>query len=166
MAQYRTQQNFTWEALKSAQSARNRINNVVVQLSGQTDSDSRRTTLSNEKLSKTRTFQSKFDQAVSDDFNMPEALAVVWETIKSNIPSEDKYDLLMSFDEILGLNLNEQSTMSNDQSIPDEIKKLAEKREQLRKEKKYDEADEVRKEIEKKGYIIEDTSAGPQVKPQ
>mgnify|MGYP003396304975 CR=1 FL=1 len=41
---------------------------------------------------------------------------------------------------------------------------LAEKREELRKNKLWQEADEVRAEIERKGYKVEDTEEGPKLK--
>ena len=122
-------------------------------------SSRKRTQLSEEKLEKVDEYREKFNEALSNDLNMPQALAVAWEVIKSNIPSEDKYDLLMSFDEILGLNLKSQIPMTKEE-IPEDIKALAEKREQLRKEKKFDEADGVRKGIEEKGYTVEDTPTG------
>lgn len=169
-AQYRTQQNFTWEALEAAKTARERLNNIVVQLRPEADQpladvkEYRRTALSPEKLDKTKIFQEKFAQAVQNDLNMPGALAIVWESVKSNIPSEDKYDLLISFDEILGLKLNMQQEINTKQPVPAEITALAHQREQLRKEKKFDEADAVRKQIEEKGYTVEDTTAGQKIK--
>jgi cysteinyl-tRNA synthetase len=45
--------------------------------------------------------------------------------------------------------------------IPKKIEELAEKREKLRKEKKWSEADELRQQIKKLGYQIEDTKKGP-----
>ena len=162
-AHYRTQQNFTWEALEAAKAARKRLNSVVVQLAGQINDESRRTNLSPEKLRKTTSFREKFTQAIENDIHMPEALAVVWETVKSNIPSEDKYDLLMNFDEVLGLNLAKSHQSSVTPEIPQEIIILSAQREQLRKEKKFNEADLMRKQIEVKGYTVEDTSHEPKI---
>jgi len=48
--------------------------------------------------------------------------------------------------------------------VPVEVKKLVELREKLRKQKKWREADQVRKEIEKIGWQIEDTDKGPKTK--
>ena len=50
-------------------------------------------------------YQTKFREAINDDLNTSKAMAVMFEMLKSNIPSEDKYDLAISFDEILGLRL-------------------------------------------------------------
>jgi cysteinyl-tRNA synthetase len=101
--------------------------------------------------------------AINNDLNTPQALAVVWSMLKSNIPSEDKYDLLISFDEVLGLNLAQVE--SQDVTIPDNIKSLLEERETLRTEGKFKEADSVRQKIMDLGYTIKDTPEGVQVLP-
>ena len=49
-------------------------------------------------------------------------------------------------------------------AIPQKILALAEKREETRKEGKWEEADKMRKEIEEKGYILEDTLSGFRIK--
>jgi cysteinyl-tRNA synthetase len=67
----------------------------------------------------------------------------------------------MNFDEVLGLGLKDIPDLKSQVSdIPEGIKKLAHKREELRSQKKFEEADVVRKEIEAKGYILEDTLEG------
>ena len=119
-------------------------------------SEKERNALSEEKLAQIDKFRSDFLNAMNDDLNTPEALAVVWSMLKSNIPSSDKYDLAMSFDEILGLNLNQ---IKADEKTPEEVKELIKKREELRKEGKYKEADDVRDEIIKMGYTVTDAAS-------
>ena len=111
-------------------------------------------------------YRKKFDEALGNDLNMPQALAVVWEVVKSNIPSQDKYDLLIDFDEVLGLNLRLATGDRRQAEISQEVQALAKKREELRRDKKFDEADAVRKQIEGKGYTVEDTSDGPKLDTQ
>ena len=72
--------------------------------------------------------------------------------LKSNIPSGDKYDLAMSFDEILGLKLGEAKKIE----IPENIKGLMEEREKLRSGGKYEEADKIREQIQKLGFKVSD----------
>jgi len=157
-AHYRSFLNFTWEALTSAQNALNEVRSSIANLK-----TAERSILSEDKLKKIDAYRKKFDASITDDLNMPQALAVVWEVVKSNIPSPDKYDLLMDFDEVLGLNLKSQISRPNEEKIPDEIKQLVDEREKLRQEKKFRESDELRKQIEGKGYVIEDM---PQGKPR
>lgn len=153
-AHYRKTQNFTWEGLAAAQNSLNELRKQLVSMR-----KSGRISLSAEKLQKVDTYRKRFDGALFDDMNTPQALAVVWEVVKSNIPSPDKYDLLIDFDEVLGLKLNEVGGVQAEK-IPEEIQALAKKREQLRSEKKFTAADTIRKDIESKGYILEDTPTG------
>ena len=100
---YRDTLNFTWDSLKSAQTALNKLREHMVSLL----SLRQRTMLSMEKGDKVDIYNKKFLEAINDDMDMPKAIAILWEVIKSNIPSEDKYDLAINFDEVLGLRLAE-----------------------------------------------------------
>jgi hypothetical protein len=54
--------------------------------------------------------------------------------------------------------------LEESEEIPGNIKKLAEEREQLRKHKKFREADEIRKKIQELGYSIEDSENNVKIK--
>lgn len=161
-AHYRSFLNFTWEALANAQRSldalRLQISNFKFQIS-----NSKRNTLSPEKLTSIEAYREAFEQALENDLNMPQALAIVWEVVKSNIPSSDKYDLLLNFDEVLGFDL--QGVMQAElKEIPEDINHLLVQREAYRKAGNFTQSDSVRKEIEEKGFTLEDTSEGPRVK--
>lgn len=141
--------NFTWESLNASKTALQKLRNLMQSFKVET----KRTALSEEKAQKIEEFGNRFLQAVGDDLNTPQALAVLWKMMKSSIPSQDKYDLAMSFDEVLGLKLNNVQQI---EPIPKKIKELANKREVLRKEGKFKEADILRIKIEEAGYTIED----------
>ena len=157
---YRSQLNFTWEALKSASTALTKLWDLTASLKNNTT----RTALSEEKRGKVEKFRADFESAIADDLNTPQALAAVWNMAKSNIPSEDKYDLLMSFDEVLGLSLS--GVTKKTVNIPPEIVELARRREELRKEGKFTEGDLLRDEISAKGYAIKDTKEGTMIIPK
>jgi len=112
--------------------------------------------LSSEKLEKVEIYQTKFREALEDDLNMPEALATVWEVVKSNIPNFDKVDLLKQFDNVLGLNLGIRKQKLGTILVPEQVEKLIEQRETVRKMRNYAEADKIRMDIEKLGYRVED----------
>ncbi len=159
-AHYRAYLNFTWEGLTAAQKSleglRTQIRNSQFAIY---NNENRRAVLSPDKLSKIEALRTKFEEALQNDLNIPQALAVVWEVVKSNIPSPDKYDLLLSFDEVLGLDLkNSQSTPRIE--IPPAIQALADQRETARKDKDFQKADTLRKQIEEKGFIVEDIANG------
>lgn len=149
-AHYRDPLNFTWESLEASQKALEKLKSQVSSLKLEKE----RTILSREKEVKIIEFRNRFDLAIADDLNTAKALAVLWEVLKSNIPSSDKYDLALSFDEVLGLNLSENVIVE----IPEYIKELMEKREQLRREKKFEESDKIRKQIEDAGYSVKDSA--------
>lgn len=155
---YRQQMNFTWEAVQGAQEAYRKLKETVVVLRQQTE----RSMLSEEKLEKINEYRENFVKAISTDLQMPQAVAILFEVVKSNIPSTDKFDLLMEFDQVLGLNLAKAQNVS--EPIPEEIDILAKQRRLARDQKDWQKSDEVRNEIESKGYIVEDTSDGYKVK--
>jgi len=153
-AHYRDTLNFTWESLGAAQTALNNLRELTLAAK----SDKGRPTLSAEKREKVDGFISEFSDALENDLNVPRGLAVLWKALKSNIPSEDKYDLAVSFDEVLGLRLAEVD--SRLQKTPQEVLELVAKRENFRKNRDFENADKVRQEILDKGYVLEDAPEG------
>lgn len=146
---YRTKMNFTFEALEAAAQAYEKLKSIVADWQG------KRTQLSEEKLQKVHNFSARFQAAVEADLNLPQALAVVWEMVKSNIPEQDKWELIIDWDRVLGLGLSEVKKAA----VPDEIQKLISQREELRKNKNWAEADKLRRHLIDKGYNIEDRHA-------
>jgi cysteinyl-tRNA synthetase len=149
---YRQQLNFTEDSINGAQEAYNRIKQFIIMFRNSKG----RTYLSEEKLGKIEMYKQKFENAIFDDLQIPEALALMWEVIKSSIPSTDKLDLLFTFDEVFGLKLNEIVK----EVIPEEITLLAQQRQEARKNKDFAKSDELRKKISEKGFIVEDTDKG------
>ena len=110
-------------------------------------------------------FKDKFLAAINDDLNMPQALAVVFEVLKSSLRCCEKLTTVMDFDRVLGLDLGREDAVAAD--VPPAVKKLAQERSRARKLKDWDKADSLRHEIEKAGYSIEDGSdGGPLIKKQ
>jgi cysteinyl-tRNA synthetase len=148
---YRAFLNFTWESLDAAQKALIELREFISSLPKE-----------HKLLKNPNPYQEKFTHALSDDLNMPKALAVVWEVVKAKINPEEKHALLLDFDRVLGLNLD--MVEKSDDTVPAEVSILVDKRESFRKEKKFREADEERKKIEEMGYVLEDTPQGIRVK--
>lgn len=157
-AHYRSFLNFTWTALTNA----GRSLNELYRLAGAIDTEARksqRTNLSAEKLEKIDIFRRQFRDALENDLNIPQALSVIWEMAKSNIPSVDKMDLLGDFDQVLGLRIidNQLKADSLDpQTLPDDIRELLTKRQSSREKGDFAESDKLRIQIEAKGYLLED----------
>lgn len=157
-AHYRDSLNFTWDSLTASQNGLDNLKTLVLAAKTQTD----RTALSEEKQEKVDELRDRFIEAINDDLNTPKALAVLWEALKSNIPSEDKYDLAVSFDEVLGLGLNQVSM--EDYEVPEEVQTLLKEREEARANKDFAKSDELRNTVMDMGFDILDTPEGQRVK--
>lgn len=131
-AHYRKRINFTWEALSAAQNALGRLKALVGEYKKADEQTS--------KGAVDDTFNKEFRDAIGDDLNMPRALAVVWEVTKSNLSDKEKYELIVRFDEVLGLNLKDVEA----EKISPEAQKLMDLRGELRKKGDYAEADKIR----------------------
>ncbi len=152
-AHYKNPQNFTWSALAAAQGAYDKLVAFVRQVRA---AEASRTSLSKEKLKKLDDYRNRFWQTLDADLNMPQALAVLWEMLKSNISDRDKLELLLDWDQVLGLDLARVDALQ----VPDQVMQLTHQREQLRNEGQFVKADEVRMQIEKLGFTIADTAHG------
>ncbi|MBI5151007.1 MAG: cysteine--tRNA ligase [Candidatus Pacebacteria bacterium] len=163
-AHYRDELNFTWDTLAASQTAGDRL----VQMASGWKKEEGRTELSGEKLEKIEEYRSRFFTAIEHDLHTPEAVAVLWEMTKSNIPSKDKYDLLCEFDEVLGLGIAGAVSQSNGNEkkvpVPQDIAKLATQRWQAKQTKDFTIADLLRKKIEDNGWVVTDNEAGYIVK--
>ena len=73
---------------------------------------------------------------------------------KSNLTDEEKLSTIIDFDKVLGLNIENEL---DNFVLPDDIKILVNSRKKAREEKNFEESDRLREEIEKKGYVVEDT---------
>jgi len=153
---YRKPLNFTFKALESASEGYKKLRSITAEWQGVKG----RTNISEEKLQKVQEYSAKFKEAVENDLLMPQAMAIVWEMVKSNIPEHDKWELISDWDQVLGLSLTKVEKVK----ISDEVNKLVEQRKELRKEKKWDEADKLRQEIERKGFKVEDVGNNTIVK--
>jgi cysteinyl-tRNA synthetase len=126
-------------------------------------------------------YKRRFTSALKDDLQMPRALAILWEMIDDNQPSEpEKYQLINDWDKVLGLNLdklkmqklqpktadkNLKIFLQDNIQVSENVQVLVEKRAKLRESGNWQEADRLRQQIEAKDNIkIEDTTSGTVVK--
>ena len=152
---YRTQLKFSYEALDHAKSARERLNSMVAELKAKAKPES---TISE----KAESYKDSFFAALFNDLRCPEALAVMWKMLKDNSITEgEKLSLLYSMDKVLGLDLDKVEAKKEEKVGGEEEWKLVEERKQAKAEKNYQRADEIRKELEERGYIVKDTPQGP-----
>ena len=153
-AHYRTKLNFTFESALSTQKALNRLREgYLTHLQN------------NEKISEEeiREYKKRFLDAVNDDLNMPLAMGIVWEVVRNNKKSKQFADLLLEFDRILGLDLENSKKYLDEQEkveLPKEILDLIEQRRIARENKDWAESDRIRDLLKEKGYTVKDTKEG------
>jgi cysteinyl-tRNA synthetase len=108
--------------------------------------------------------KNNFIAAMDDDFNMTKALAAIFELVNAankNIDDSgfisEARNLLFELKDIFGLDLRKGDGSNN---LNTGIKALINKRSAARKKGNFKEADKIRKELEEKGIILEDTKDG------
>ena len=150
---YRNQINFTWESLDSSKIALQRLREgYLKEIDGIDD-------VSKEEI---KEYEKRFLEAINDDLNMPIAMSVVWDVIKNPKKSRAFRDLLLKFDEVLGLDLKNYKKQND--KLPEEIVDLVSKRDEARNSKNWSESDKIRNLLVEKGYRVQDTKEGTVVK--
>ncbi len=140
LTHYRKAINYKSEALEQANAALVNLRRAISELGSElTEVD--------EETKKT------FLEAINDDLNMPQAIAIVQSLLKSDLSPTIKLATIKDFDTVLGLELIGET-------LPAEIIELMSARDGARAMKDFDTSDRIRKEIEEKGYIVEDGPEG------
>lgn len=144
---YKKPINFTFEAMDSAKVALSRLrdgyNKNVVGIDEVSKED-------------IKEFEDRFLEAINDDLNMPQAMSVIWDVIRYEKKSPKFADLLLKFDNVLGLNLDKKE----DLEIPKEILNILDERKKARESKDWNKSDVLRDKIKELGYIVKDTKEG------
>jgi len=151
-AHYRDQLNFTMDGLQAARSALQRMDEFLLKL----DADPAGTIPD---------LQSRFDAAMDDDLNTSAALGALFEFIreanKRTIAASEAAAILATWqriDQVLGFGLPVKS------EAPADVLALVEERQAARKAKDFNRSDEIRDQLAKLGWGIEDTPKGPRAK--
>jgi cysteinyl-tRNA synthetase len=140
-AHYRSQLNFTWEALDAAATGLDRMRHGF-------------RALADERASPDAAMAERFTDEINDDLNLPRALAVAWETLRGDLAPAVKRATLAHFDEVFGLGLAAWTPKIDE--APLEAKALADARLAARHGKAWAEADRLRAELQALGWEVED----------
>lgn len=159
-AHYRSQMNFTWESLEQARKNKETLFAVVDRLNALLPEANNSTGFDG------ATALHDIREAMQDDLNTPQALALTLELVK-------KINTLLDKDEkvnvtVLGLVFEKIffffGLVLENQIIPEEIHSLAKARDIARENKDFAESDRLRDEIAARGYKVEDTAQGYRLK--
>lgn len=174
-AHYRSPLNFSGELMEAAKSGLERIKNCITSLEF-TMQNAKVEAISEEEKSQLETlqaFDTKFHEAMQDDFNTADAISIMFEVVKfantytkegaSKAFAKAIYDQLMAFNAILGIIYTieqEQNFTLSDAEIEDYIAK----RTAAKKERNFAEADRIREFLKENDVLIEDTREGVRFK--
>ncbi len=149
---YRNKLNFTWDGMDAADKSLERLKNgYKLHLNG----------TENVEDEIINNYEERFHRAINDDLNMPLAMSVVWEVIRNEKKSPKFAKLLLKFDTVLGLKIDEKEEIKEE--IPQDVLKLIEERKIARNNKDWVKSDEIRDLINSKGYNVKDTKEGTEV---
>ena len=118
-------------------------------------------------------FRPRFEKAMDDDFNTPQALGALFDFGRALAEARDRgagppgafvagVDELVGLGRVLGLFGREAAT----DGPPPEVQELLTARGQARARRDWKRGDEIRDEIARLGWLVEDTPAGPRLTPK
>jgi cysteinyl-tRNA synthetase len=108
----------------------------------------------------------RFTQALNDDLNTPEALAVVLEMVNKANRDNDRqiWNALKTMDRVLGLRIEEQfNFLAGKEGPPSDVQALIGARMRAREEKNYKLSDDLRAQIVASGWTVKDNADGTSV---
>lgn len=167
-AHYRTQLNFTFEGLEGARHSLTRLNDFGKRMQEMALNEGAHSSACRQTL--TNALQ-RFAAAMANDLNISVALAALFDLMSEvngqydtqSLTKKDAFEVLyvlQEFNRILAIFNFEQA----EERPPQELLDLVEKRKAARAQKDFNTADACRKEIESRGYSLEDTPQGARLK--
>ena len=160
---YRQQLNFTFDGIHAAKSALGRVDELIGKLKAiETAGD---VTEAAQKL--IDEMLAGFKAGIENDLTLSTSQGKLFDFVRevnkvlpelTKADAEQILDALRKIDEVLGcLEVDEEEV------IPTEVIKLAEKRLQARADKDWALSDQIRDQITELGYVVKDTPQGPQI---
>lgn len=148
---YRKPMEYSEESLRQAQ---NGWKNLLKQIAA----------LNNDEGDINKLWQDSFREAINDDLNIPQALAITQDLLKSDLPVGHKLATVLDFDKVLGLGFSLASSLIDNEIFFDDLsveaKALVSARQQARVDKDFTESDRLREELRSRGITVEDTKDG------
>ncbi len=164
---YRAPLNFTWEGMEEARQALARIDEWLARLRECSASVS----LAKTKGEQVGSLPYTFEEALDDDLNISAALGFLFETIRETNRAMDRNELDAPSAEAWldwwkRINKVLDLETENEILLPAEVAQLAKDREKARREKKWNQSDELRDRISARGWEVRDTKDGQKLTPR
>ena len=148
---YRSQMDLTWNSISASHKNLNRIRERMQEWSQ-----------SSGKLDKN--YLAQFESALNEDLDTNKVLQLLRTLEKDEtVSSGDKFQTILKFDEVLGLDLNHAPEAKREVEITPEIKALLETRAKARLEKNWKLSDEIRDKLITLGIGIKDSDSGQEI---
>ena len=152
---YRHRMNFTFNSLRAAERALTNLRNRVWVWKNQAGESG--------PLDEVAKWRQQFWDRVENDLDIPGALALTWDMARSELPSGDKLALLLEFDKIFGLDLDQVPATYD---LPDIVGAVVGERTSLRQQADYQNADALRANVLSEGFMLEDTASESRIRPK
>jgi cysteinyl-tRNA synthetase len=185
---YRSPLEFSADKMSEAKRSLGRISNFLrnarflISDDGKNNREIKKNTVAEEILSAVNKFKSDFNGSMEDDFNSARAIGNLFDLIKevnTVIQSPDFknsidtrkslrlcHDVIIEYSKIFGFNLAQEiedvTRSDGDNKAVDKniIEELISQRDNARREKDFDKADEIRAKLEGMGILLEDRKEG------
>ena len=108
-------------------------------------------------------WEGRFADIVNSDLDLPRAVGLTWDMVRSPLPDQAKLKLLLHFDRLFGLDLDR---VPGTYDLPYEVRTAIGQRSELRSKASYQEADQLRATLSNEGYTVRDTPADTRVRPK
>jgi len=161
---YRKQLNFTFDGLKSAATAIERLRNFKLRLETERYPEGRNETVE----ARTEAAAAAFRDSLNEDLNTAEALGAIFEYVRDANSAMDSgefragnaagaLDLLRRFDDIFDVL---DPTVQTNQTADSEVEAMIAERAAAKKARNFARADQIREQLLEQGIILEDTKSG------
>ena len=166
-AHYRTPINFSKDLVESSKHGLERIQNAIFNLEHLLKTAKKESLVEGEEeiLDKITSFNNKFEESMSDDFNTAGAISFIFEMVKlanSEITEDSSLELIekvsgsiLALCDVLGIEGKKEEEL-----LDLDIEEKIEERNQARANKDFARSDAIRDELLEKGIVLEDTREG------
>ncbi len=156
-AHYRSKLNFSDESITAAQNGLNNLHADLAALPRETFATDAPWSAEATQL------RAAFQQAISDDLDMPTALSITREAARSNkIAPAERWRLVIDFDLVLGLRLHTVEAKTT-RAVSEDVQALVRQRDAARAARNWKLSDQLRDQIQTFGFEVRDTAQGTEL---